>query len=417
MERFNPWWANEPDILYEEWKEAKAHWVPDLVNRINLKPFSLHFLTGPRQVGKTTAIKILIQDLMEKRPTKSIFYYSCDELTDHVELGELLDNYLSARKAWGIKTSIILLDEVTFVEDWWRAIKSRIDSGDLKKDVLVVTGSARIELLRQKETFPGRRGNGEDYILHPLGFSKFVNVLSNLETREGGISALKRNIRANSMFSERLAETFKDFTRVGGFPRSIQDHARYGKVMTETSRTCLDWMRGDWGRIGRCDKSMKEIVSYLFRAKGTPISWNSIAAQTSINSPNTARSYVETLEGIQSLIVLNLIHPDSRVDHRKNKKVHFSDPFIFKVLGDYVGIEAGEDWLLEATVGSHLSRFCPVYYWRNRTEVDVVCLHDGEQVGFEISKGIKKWKSPWHIRESHLLDKDNLPLYLSALKA
>ncbi len=417
MERYNPWWTNEPDVLFEQWRASKVRWVPKVVDAMGLKPFSMHFLSGPRQVGKTTAIKILIQRLIKERPAKSVFYYSCDELTDFRELGEVLDNYLRARGPWGVKGSVIFLDEVTFVDDWWRAVKARIDAGEFAADVVVVTGSARLDLLRQKETFPGRRGAGRDYAMHPLAFSAFVRILEGLETKQGSLAALKRNSSANRLLSDRLAGLFETYLKVGGFPRSIQDHSRYGKATSETSRTYLDWLRGDWSRAGRSDGFMKEILSYLIRAQGTPISWNSVSAQTSVNSPNTVRGYVETLEGMQAALVLNLIRPDSMVEHKKNKKVHFTDPFIFKVLGEYVGMKAEESWLWEATVASHLSRSHPVYYWRDHTEVDVVCVHGGRQVGFEVSRGLKRWKPPWHIRESYLLDKVSLPLYLSALKS
>jgi len=206
----------------------------------------LHFLSGPRQVGKTTAIKILIHQLLEKKDPKSIFYYSCDELIDNKELGEVLDSYISTRKSWGIKKSIIFLDEITFVTDWWRAVKSRIDAGIFRSDVLILSGSATIDLLKHKELFPGRRGFGLDLILSPL------------------------------------------------------------------------------------------------------------------------------------------------------------------------------DWLFEATVAAHLARAHPVFYWRGpggrQLEVDVVCKYKDSQVGFEVTKGVKKWKVPWHIKKWYLLDRDSLPLYLSALK-
>ncbi len=416
MEQYNPWWVNEPDIMHEQWLESKIHWVPELVNKINLKPFSLHFISGSRQVGKTTAIKILIQQLIKKRPPKSIFYYSCDELSDYHELSEILDNYLSARKSWHIKNSVIFLDEITFVKDWWRSIKNKIDSGQFNKDVVIITGSASIDLLKQKETFPGRRGNGKDFLLYPLDFSSYVKVREGLDIKYGNLPNLESNLNANKLYSNTLSKLFSEYLKIGGFPRSIQDYTKYGKVTVETARTYIDWLKGDWARVGKSDKFMKEIISYIIRAGGTPISWNSISNQTSINSPNTVRSYMETLEGIQSIIVLNLLTPDFRIDYKKNKKVHFIDPFIFKILGDYAFQEPSEDWILEATVASHLSRVCPIYYWRNRTEVDVVCRQKKSQVvGFEVTKGLKKWKAPWHIRKSYLLDKNNIYLYLSAL--
>jgi len=416
MERFNPWWTNEPDIGYEQWKDAEVNWVPEIVNRITLKPFSLHFLSGPRQVGKTTAMKILIHRLAEQRPAKSLFYYSCDELTDFRELGEVLDNYIAARSAWNISSSVIFLDEITFVHEWWRAVKSRIDSGALKKDVIVVTGSARIELLKQKETFPGRRGNGKDIVLYPLDFSSFVKVRGDLDVKSGDISGMDKNYKANTLFSKKLDELFREYTITGGFPRSIQDKSRFDKISMETARTYLDWLRGDWSRVGKSDRSMKEILSYLMRAEGTPVSWNSISKQTSINSPNTVRSYIETLEGMQSALVMNFMAPDSRIDYKKNKKIHFTDPFIFRVIGGYVNLEVAENWLLEATVASHVSRFQPIFYWRNHTEVDIVCLRKKKQIGFEVTRGLKKWKPPWHVKKSYLLDRNSLPIYLSSLK-
>ena len=417
MERYNPWWVNEPDIGYQQWKDAEVNWVPEVVDRITLKPFSLHFLSGPRQVGKTTAVKILIQRLIGERPAKSVFYYSCDELTDFRELGEVLDNYLAARSAWNISSSVIFLDEITFVDEWWRAVKARIDSGAFKKDILVVTGSARIELLKQKETFPGRRGNGKDLVLYPLDFSSFVKVMGDLNVKAGDISELDKNFKANKLFSKKLEELFKEYMITGGFPRSIRDKSSYQKVSMETARTYLDWLRGDWSRVGKSDRFMKEILSYLMRAEGTPVSWNSISNQTSINSPNTVRGYIETLEGIQSVLVLNFMTPDSKIDYKKNKKIHFTDPFLFGVIGDYVNQKVADNWLLEATVASHLSRSRPVYYWRNHTEVDIVCLRKKTQIGFEVTRGLKKWKPPWHIKKSYLLDRNNLPIYLSALRS
>lgn len=141
------------------------------MNEISVEPFSLNFIFGPRQVGKTTAIKILIHKYLEFQDPRAIFYYSCDELTDYRELSEVLDNYISSRKAWGIKNSMIFLDEITFVNEWWRAIKSKIDSGELSGDVLTITGSVSMELMNQKEFFPGRRGKRKDYLLMPLTFS------------------------------------------------------------------------------------------------------------------------------------------------------------------------------------------------------------------------------------------------------
>ena len=53
-------------------------------------------------------------------------------------------------------------------------MKSRIDRGSFRSDVLIVTGSASLELVAGMERFPGRRGHGRDIRMHPLSFGEYV---------------------------------------------------------------------------------------------------------------------------------------------------------------------------------------------------------------------------------------------------
>ncbi len=415
MDRQNPWWNGEPDFKYMEWKNSEIKWVPKVIEEISLRPFSLNFIFGPRQVGKTTAVKILIHRLLEKEDPMSVFYFSCDELTDYRELGEILDAYISARKARGIDSSFIFLDEVTFVEEWWRAIKSRIDSGDMKNDVVTVTGSASMSLMKQKEFFPGRRGMGRDHIIMPLSFSEYVAITRGVEPVTGGMEDIEKNVKGNVIHTSLLKDAMNSYLVSGGFPLAVRDFHRYGTVSPETMKTYLDWVRGDWNRAGKSEKYMKEILAYVMRAKGTPISWNGIASETGVNSPNTTRSYVEVLEGTFSALILHMLSPDSRILYRKNKKIHFTDPLLFRIFSEYTKVELSTDWLMEGVAASILGRRCDIFYWRNSTETDIVCLQEGKQIGFEVTTGIKKWKKPRHIHKAYLLDRENIHLYLASL--
>jgi len=416
MERHNPWWSGEPDLGYLAWAQQPIRWVPDLINEIPLDPFSLHFITGPRQVGKTTAMKILIGRLLEQgRDPKSIFYYSCDELTDHHELGEVMDGYYRSREAWGLDSSVLVLDEITFVKEWWRSIKSRIDAGVGKKDVIIITGSVSVDLLKQREMFPGRRGNGMDLVLMPLDFSTYSRVVGGLDLMRGNLDDLDTALAANRMHSDKLRRLFDRYMLSGGFPLAIQDLERYGKVSPETERTYLDWMKGDWSKAGKSDRYMKEVLAYLVRAKGTPISWNGITSETSIDSPHTVRSYIEVLEGMYAALILHNLRPDGRIEYKKNKKVHLFDPFLMRLATNYAGEDHSKDWAMEAVAASHIARRTDAYYWRGKTECDIVAVVNGQHVGFEVKSGVGRWRSPWHIRQSYLLDGENMPVYMSAL--
>ena len=160
---------------------------------------------------------------------------------------------------------------------------------------------------------------------------------------------------------------------------------------------------------------LKEVLSYLVRSRGTPISWNGITTETSIDSPHTVRSYIEVLEGMYAALVLHNLRPDGRVEYKKNKKVHLSDPFIMRLATNYAGEGHSTEWAMEATVASHVSRRTDAYYWRGKTECDVVAIVEGKHIGFEVKSGVGRWRSPWHIRKSYLLNKENIPIYMSAL--
>ncbi|MGB9703716.1 MAG: AAA family ATPase, partial [Candidatus Micrarchaeales archaeon] len=142
----NPWWIGEKEIENDEdikkWREGKIKWIPSLLEEINIKPYSLHFIFGPRQVGKTTLLKLLIKNLLEEGIEKErIFYFRCDKLANYKELDEVLKAYFEFRETKNISSSFIFLDEITFPTEWFRTIKYYIDVGEFRKDVLILTGS------------------------------------------------------------------------------------------------------------------------------------------------------------------------------------------------------------------------------------------------------------------------------------
>jgi len=52
----------------------------------------------------------------------------------------------------------LMLDEITAVKDWTRAVKSLVDAGALENIYLLLTGSSAVEIKRGYERMPGRRG-------------------------------------------------------------------------------------------------------------------------------------------------------------------------------------------------------------------------------------------------------------------
>jgi predicted AAA+ superfamily ATPase len=78
---YNQWWKNEDaindDPQIQKWDESILKWNPRLRQTFQPDDF-IYSLRGPRQVGKTTLIKLEIRDLLLKHkiPKWNVMYYS-----------------------------------------------------------------------------------------------------------------------------------------------------------------------------------------------------------------------------------------------------------------------------------------------------------------------------------------------------
>jgi len=146
----NPWWENkeweEQDKNLVEFREMKIRWIPKWIEQISFKPFSLNFIVGPRQVGKTTGLKLLIKNLLKGRNEFSVFYLDLEIFKDLAELREAIEEYFKLREKKSIKNSVIILDEVTSLKEWQRIIKFYIDTGKFSNDVIIATGSSTLKV-------------------------------------------------------------------------------------------------------------------------------------------------------------------------------------------------------------------------------------------------------------------------------
>ena len=396
----NPWWKGkehfDEDADYRSWSGNPVRWVPGIVERIEFLPFSLHIILGPRQSGKTTATKLMIRKLLEKTgDPRAVFYFRCDVIKDYKELLELLEMYLNYRDDLGIKTSYLFLDEITMPEEWFRAVKELIDSGKLKNDVLVLTGSMSMKLRKEIELFPGRRGHGKDFAHLTLSFREFVMVMN--PELHAKIPALKgfRGMRKASMacvpYAAELNRMFELYLKTGGFPPALISWKRNGYVDDGTRQAYLSWIRNDLHKAGKEESIAKEVLRALLAKMPGRISWEGISREISVKSPKTVNSYLHAFSEMFLAHISYFIDPDTGLSQfGKNKKISFIDPLTYEVVEEWclAGLKDREPTLVEGIVASHISRFTgEVHYWANGTEVDSVARENGGLVGFEV-----KWR-------------------------
>ena len=98
------------------------------------------FVTGARQVGKTTLSKLLLIETPGQ-------YLNYDVAEDRAVI---------LRQGWRAQAKLLVLDEIHKMPDWKPWLKGVVD-GKPKGQQLLVTGSARLDTFRQAgESLAGR---------------------------------------------------------------------------------------------------------------------------------------------------------------------------------------------------------------------------------------------------------------------
>lgn len=397
---YNPWWetpeAIKTDIKIREFNAQKFQFHHSFLDTFPMQMDAILTLRGPRRIGKTTLVKLIIQNLLlrEKVPQENIFFYSCEQIADFKELAVVLKEYLSFIRPRSKERIFIFLDEISFVREWQRTIKTLVDTGQLQNVACLFTGSSTIDLTFSSERLPGRRGAfpKPDIDLLPLTFGEFVQLV-------------KPNLAQKPKPAFHLSsfqKLFDDYLLTGGFPNTINEYYQKGFISSVTFETFIKWIEGDLHKIGKSEQLATQILSRVFTHLTTPVSWYKIAKEAGIGSHATVIDYMEILERLFVLFSTKcFLIGQKQVDVKKNRKIYFTDPFIYNCLYAYTNGFLNEPFafttkqtitaktkpfLMENTVAAHLSRaFFPLYYGRfKENEIDFVGRKQGNLHFFEV---------------------------------
>lgn len=377
--KFNPWWENREDYHIKLWRSQGYRWRPNWINELSLEPFSLNFVLGPRQVGKTTGIKILISELIKKVEPERILYLNCEIFPDFITLRKLIEEFLKEEKE-----PFVFLDEVTSLREWWKAIKPLIDAGELENAVITVTGSSALKVRRDMELFPGRRGKGKTVEVLPLNFKEFLNV---------------HGIKKWKLHYDEVLELFDKYLQVGGFPGSIN-----GMPVDDILGSYV----GEFVRFGKSLEIMKEVFSSLMLTIPSATSFRSLAEKTSGYSYKVVQDYLEFLRDLY-VLEFAYLKEGSRILYKREKKIFFRDPLLLRLFSLWSGTKPVESAIYENIVQEHLyQKFGEIYYYRDRYEIDAIA--NGLKVEIKAGKAHRRY--PQNVV---VLEKEDIPRFLIEL--
>ncbi|OFZ78660.1 MAG: hypothetical protein A2583_07075 [Bdellovibrionales bacterium RIFOXYD1_FULL_53_11] len=344
----------------------------------------LYVVRGPRQIGKTSWLKHVLSFYTGKN--EDCFYLSCEKIEDFKELSEILKS-VRDRKA-------VLIDEITFIKNWDRAVKYEVDFGHT--NILIITGSHMHDLRRGADTMPGRFGDGGEFLMLPMDFNEFHDI------REQAGWA-----------SDSHLEELRAFFKTGGFPSAVAEAGTDCKKPAKTMQTIMRWLVGDIIKLGKQEHYLKELIIQLFLTMQTPISHQTLATKTNIGSHNTVQEYVSILESCFALKTLYCVDIDTGAYRfKKDKKFYFTDPLLYWIARDLSGkknVENHEEKIAEMAAHESLSRkFSRFGYFSGPSgEIDFILPKEWAleikwaSVPSNLSRAYKNMGIPWKTVWSH----------------
>lgn len=321
-------------------------------------------LTGPRQVGKTTLLQMLM-----KETDKKTLYWNCDEPDIRQKLSNPTSTQLKSETAIA---DLILIDEAQRVPNIGITLKLMVDN--LPDKQLIVTGSSALELSNSiSEPLTGRK---YEYNVFPLSAEELIEHYNNTEER-------------------RLLEQRMLF---GSYPEVVN---RPGEEREILPNLVNSYLYKDIFAFQ--DVRKPEIVEQLLQALalqiGSEVSFNELSRLLGLNS-QTVQRYVDLLE--KSFVVFHLrsFSRNVRNELKKSRKIYFYDNGVRNaILGDFKSLQLRQDtgalwenFLVSERLkhNSYSLYYGRSYFWRTQQqqEVDYIEDIDGVLHAFEF-----KWST------------------------
>lgn len=375
----NPWWTNPQWVdLDPHLEELRGRSVrlgaPAFVSSIEVGGRATHVVRGPRQVGKSTGLKLLAERAYRSGLAgRQLIYLALDLLEDQ-PLEEVARTITRAKRlSDGSGPALILLDEVTAVPRWATAVKSLWDAGHTRRDTVVCTGSSALDLAEGGvEGLPGRRGSGHDFLVLPHAFPEFARVVDPLIPESprlsvAGIVEDQALFESHLVYLPQLQQALQRFLRFGGLPVAVIEAATGAREPSrETQRVVWDSISREMRKRGASETAARALLERVVRSLGSKTNWSALAREMDVplggkKTPpdhRSVRDYIELLGLCYETMVVYFWKPGTATnDLAKDKKVYLADPLLHHaVLQRTAGLAFDEPAAVENALASSLYR-------------------------------------------------------------
>lgn len=263
-------------------------------------------IRGARQYGKSTWLQSQIRKTVQTSGPGSAYCLNGDEVRDSQSLTELIRQLLPMFSPTA-PVHRLFIDEITAVKDWTKALKVLADAGELRRVLVVSTGSKAADLRHGTERLPGRKGklSRTAYVFTPLPFAEFKRVCKD---------ALP------------AAQLLPAYLLAGGSPPACAAVATTGSVPEYIIEMVRDWILGEFAAGGRSRSMVLGVLECLYRFAGTPCGQSKLAREAGLANNTVAAGYVEEFSDLMCVATAFAWDSDrERSNRRRPCKFHVTN--------------------------------------------------------------------------------------------
>ena len=353
--------------------------LADVRKHIPNKQYTI--ITGARQVGKTSLMRLLFQEL--SNAGEKVFFINLEDhrILDAINIHpENIFNFIPIQPKPILSHSqerpiFLLLDEVQYVTDPTNFLKYLYDTyeGNVK---IIATGSSAFYIDRKfKDSLAGRK---RIFPLYPLVFEEYLSFKEE-ESLLAEIGALRSRKTYQSPHIERIKWYFKEFLLYGGYPAVVLEENETEKslILTELRNS---YLKRDILESG-IEKEQKFylLLQLLADQTGKLVNKNELSNTVGIDS-KTIDQYLYILQKCYHIYLVKPFFRNLRKELTKMPKIFFNDMGLRNAfLGRFSPVESRADRgeLLENFYFLQLRKsysLDQIKFWRTteRQEIDFI---------------------------------------------
>lgn len=340
-------------------------------------------VTGMRQVGKTTLMRFVFEQIKDKPKLWFDFDNPLDQkLFENVEYRNIYETLKNQSKAAGNERIFVFIDEIQNFPEITKVMKFLIDQYDVK---FFVTGSSSFYL---KNLFPeSLSGRKFLYELTPLSFQEYLYFRNKISFEDASNWNMEKAVEFSNLidFKKREAD-YADFIKFGGFPEVCLSENRATKEDV-LKNIFVSFFEKDLKILSdyKDIRELRDLILLLVPRVGSMLDVTKIASELGVSR---VKIY-DYLYFLQGTFFIKLIPKFSKSVGRVvagGMRVYFSDTGILNSIGS-----VNEGQLFENVAINQLGRYGTIHFYRGKSGAEIDAVLD-KKAAFEIkTRGTKEY--------------------------